>query len=253
MNKKLIALIVVTFIFVANSFAAPNNSGVNSKSLELNEKGAQALQAHDTEQALKLFQQAYDIDNSNLTAAYNLAGAFVASNRESDAITLLNKVVKKYNSDAGLFARLGDVYFSNQDIDNALTAYEKTLALDKAYPNVAAKLGVIYTMKKKYVQAEKMLSSAVSESPEDARTLANYASILLINKKGSDAVGAAKKSLQHKVEATTYVTLGQAYELLKDPSNAIISYEKALALGNMTPDLRERLESLKKKNETKKS
>lgn len=243
-----LALFTLVFTLPASVLSAPEPKSISPKSLELNEKGALALQNHETERALDLFQQAYNIDPSNVTAAYNLAGAFAALHREEEGIKLLTPIVKTYSTDAGLFARLGDLHFSNQNVEAAQLNYERAIKIEKDYSGIPAKLGVIYSMKKRYKEAEQMLSKAVTEAPEDPKALANYASILLINKKPEESIRAAKKSLQGKVEATTYVTLGQAYELSKDPANAIISYEKAKALGDNRPELTERLSSLKKLN-----
>lgn len=241
------ALLIATLPVLVLATPEPNK-GAYQKSLELNEKGALALQNHETERALELFQQSYNIDQSNITAAYNLAGAFAALHREEEGIKLLTPIVKTYSKDAGLFTRLGDLHFSNKNIDAAQLNYERAMKIENGYPGVAAKLGVIYTMKNKYKDAEKMLTKAVAETPDDAKTLANYASILLMNKKPEESIRAAKKSLQGKVEAGTYVTLGQAYELSKDPANAVIAYEKAKALGDSRPELAERLSALKKAN-----
>ncbi len=238
-------LFCTVFFFNSLSSAAPSEVKVNPKSLELNEKGAVAMQAHDNEGAEKLFKQAYDIDPSNITAAYNLAGSYVANKKESEAIKLLSGIAKSNPKDAGIYARLGDAHFSNQNVNEARNAYEKAYALDSNYPSIPMKLGVIYSMNNKLNKAEKMLEKAVEQNPEDSKTLANLASVLLANKKPEEAIRAAKKSLQGKVAADTYITLGQSYDSIKEAKNALISYEKAMALGKSTPELLTRVKELK--------
>ncbi|MDZ4787051.1 MAG: tetratricopeptide repeat protein [bacterium] len=234
------------FLCSSLAFATPkDNYQPLPKSLEANEKGAIAMKSHDSLSAEKLFKEAYDLDQNNITAAYNLAGAYVVNHKEALAISLLNETIKKSDKDPELYVRLGDTYFSNQDIDKAAKAYEKALALDPSIPNVAMKLGTIYSMKNKLKDAEKMLTKAVEQAPLDPQALSNLASILLANNKAEESIRAAKKSLQQKVAANTYLTLGQAYDSMKDGGNALISYQKAIALGEKNPKLLDRVNKLK--------
>ncbi|MCB9030277.1 MAG: tetratricopeptide repeat protein [Deltaproteobacteria bacterium] len=235
--------ILFTLCLVTSSYAAPQTK---SKSVQLNEQGVAALQANDFAKAEKLLKQAIDVDSANVTAIYNLAGAYVANKKEKAAIELLEKVVKNHKSDAGLFVRLGDAYFSNQDIKGARKSYENAYQLDPKQPNLAIKLATIYSLTKNLPKAEEFFKAAIEQNPKDAQTLANYSSILLANNKPEEAIAAAKKSLQHEVSDQAYLTLGSAYEAMKNIDDALIAYEKAFALGNTDKDLKTKIEELKK-------
>ncbi len=76
-----------------------------------------------------------------------------------------------------------------------------------------------------------MYRKSLEVDATDAESLSNLAAMCLVNQKPEQAIQAAKNALQQKVEAQTYVTLGSAYEMLRDFSNAKISFEKAIALG----------------------
>jgi len=103
----------------------------------------------------------------------------------------------------------------------------------------------MYVLMHQYDQAEVMLKKAVQLFPTNAQIIANYASVLLINKKPDDAIGAAKLSLQIDPDPKTYITLGQAYQALNNPEMAEIAFEKGLLLGHDDPEVKKMLADLK--------
>jgi tetratricopeptide (TPR) repeat protein len=217
----------------------------NPKSIELNERGVVAVKSRDFKLAENLFKQALAADPLNITAVYNLSGVYVTQKKEAAAIVLLNDVTARYASDPELFVRLGDAYFSSRKPIDAIRSYEQALALDSQLPAVNAKLGTLYALQNNLSKAETHFGRAVTLNPHDAQALSNYSSVLLSNNKAQDAIRVAKNALQIKVTSDTYVTLGNAYEVLKDHENARISFEKALALGNQSPGLEAKIKSLK--------
>ena len=134
----------------------------NPKSVELNQQGIIALKQNNTKLAEDFFRRAIEVDAGNLTAAYNLAGVLIHNKKKDEALTLLENYTKRYPDDAGLFSSYGDILLSlsknseetngetkGDDFENLKKAtenYEKAFAIDKNYPGLTAKLGLVYAL-----------------------------------------------------------------------------------------------------------
>jgi tetratricopeptide (TPR) repeat protein len=212
--------------------------------LELNEQGVQAVKAKNFTKAEELFKRSIAVDPQNLTAVFNLASMYLTNKSEESAISLLETYTEKVQNDAGLFARLGDAYFATKKPDEALTAYEKALALDKGYPGLLERLGTVYALRNRFGDAERMLILASDQNPRDPQLLANLSSIYLKNKKPQESITAARRALQVKPTTEVYVTMGSAYETLGDFSNALISFQRAKDLGDKRAELEKKIAAL---------
>lgn len=232
----------------ADAPAAAAQRRVNPKSLQLNEEGVVAVKAKDFTKAEQLFRQALATDPHNVTAVFNLAGMYAANNKNEAALSLLQDYVARVPQDAGLHARLGDLYFASQKPGNAAKAYEQALALEPSYPRLHAKLATIYGLLRRLPEAERELHAAIEEEPQNADLYANLSALQLANNKLQDAIGTAKKALQLRVSSDLYVTLGTAYELSGNPKNALIAFQRAVDLGDGRPELKSKIESLKRKS-----
>lgn len=226
--------------YTTSAYAAPISKGTDGdastadpRSLELNEKGVQAVKARDYDLAERLFREALAADSYNLTAVHNLASLYLVNKKEQAAIELLKSTVNKHPEDPDLFLRLGDAFFSAENVSDALTNYEKSFALDSTRFETVSRLATTYSLKSDFANAEKFLLRAVEIKPNDLDSLANLSSVFLANAKANQAIGTAKRALQVRPEGRIYVTLGSAYEMLEDYSNAIISFEKAVQLGGI--------------------
>lgn len=237
-------------LFTAQAIAAPakQSTGVNQRSLQLNERGVAAVKSKDFKRAEELFTQALAEDKYNLTAVFNLAGMYLTTDKDKDAVVLLERYTEAYPNDAGLLARLGDAYFASKDIEKAAASYEKSLKLFAKDSDVKKKLATIYSLSDRTEEAEEMLRQAAVEDPKDPAIFANLSSLLLANGKIEDAIGTAKKALQMNPTSEIYVTLGTAYEMSKRVKNAIIAFERARDLGDSRPELAQKISELKKVN-----
>jgi len=220
--------------------------GGNPKSLELNEKGARAMASGDFAQAEELFRKALAVDTGNVTAAFNLSGIYLLQKKQADARTLLEQYLKIYPQDAGLNVRMGDSYFSDRKASEALKYYQIAYKLDPAYTGLASKIGILYAMSRKYEEAEKVLLEAAERNPKDGQLLSNLSSVFLANGKPDMSISTAKRALQINPNSDIYVTLGNAYEQTRDRKNALISFQRAMDLGDTRPELKEKIEQLKK-------
>ncbi len=219
----------------------------NPKSLELNEQGVSALQKSDYEKAESLLRQALILDEGNLSAAYNLAGLYLGTKREQQAIALLRDYQEKGVDDLPMLARLGDAYFGSKQLDLAAKSYEKVLSKEPKYPGVAARLGTVYSLQDRLQEAEKALLQAVEMEPKNGEIVSNLSAIYLANGKAEKAISAAKRALAIEAKKETYITLGMAYENLKDYDNSLIAFQRAADLGDDNEALEEKIEEIEEK------
>ena len=241
--NKLYSLLLLSAI-VASTLLAESS---NTTSLELNEQAVKAVQQKNFSHAEDLFKRALQVDDHNLTAVFNLSGMYLTNNKVNDAIRLLsNYTSSRYQGDAGLFVRLGDAHFANKEIEKACSDYETALKLAPNYVGLNFKLGTVYTLRNNFPAAEQALLAAVAQQPNDIVTISNLANLFLAEGKTESAISTAKRALQIKPSKSVYATLGNAYEIQKDFKNALIAYQRASDLGDNSPELHEKLTTLKR-------
>jgi len=213
-------------------------------SLDLNERGADAVAAQQYEEAEKLFHQAVRADSGNVTAAFNLAGMYIMNNKPSAAISLLEEYSQREKTDAGLFSRLGEAYFANQQTKEATAAFERALSLKADYPGVAARLGALYSLANRLPDAERLFTQAVKQSPKDAQLLANLSGVKLARGQREEAITMAKRSLELKPTKEAYITLGSAYESSGAVKDALAAFRKAQSFGGKNVELDKKVTEL---------
>jgi tetratricopeptide (TPR) repeat protein len=256
-TQLLVATAISAVVFCPSPrwvMAQSSNSTANAKvnpqvqrSLELNERGVLAVRAREFSQAEELFTKALEVDSRNITAVFNLAGMYITNKKEASAVTLLTKYTADFPKDAGLRARLGDALFGSQQPNKAVASYEAALAIDPKYPGVPAKLATLYAMQNKIDKAATMYERAVKANPQDVQSLKNLSSIYLGLGKPQQAVSTAKRALQLSATADVYVTLGNAYQELRDDKNALNAFQRAKELGYKDPNLAKVIEGLTEK------
>lgn len=228
----------------SGNMPSPGNASINAQSIDLNEQGIRKVKEKKFEAAEELFRRALLADRYNLTAVFNLASIYLRENKAQLAIDLLTPYVQTSSNDPGLFARLGDAYFVQKNIKASIENYEKAHALNKGYPGVSSRLGTLYSLSNDLKNAETAFKEALEAEPKNSVLLANLSSILLANKKPTEAIAAAKRSLQIAPSPEVYITLGSAYRNVKDLKNAIIAFERARDLGDNRPELNAEIEEI---------
>ena len=244
-NKSLIILFLLTIIYSQSILAQENQE----LSYQYNEQGVAEVQKRNFKKAENLFLEAIDKDPFNLTAVFNLAGMYLTNQQNENAIKLLEAYTKRYPNDAGLHSRLGDAYFSTQNIVSAKKNYLIAIKLDETYPDIYGKIATIEALQNNLKEAEKMFMKASENDPNKHEYLANLASIQLGNAKHKEAIASAKKALQLRASSEVYITLGTAYELTESYDNALIAFQRAQDLGNLKKDLGDKIKELKIKLE----
>jgi len=232
-------LLIVLFSFLPGTAMADSQS-----SIELNEQGVAAVTGQNFEAAERYFQRAVAADEGNITAVYNLAGMYLTNKKHEEAVALLKEYTRRVPEDAGLFVRLGDAYFASRNLPDAVELYEQGAKLDDTFPGVHEKLGTIYALMQRLDEAEAALLRAAQNDPQNGNVLANLSSVFLGNEKPQKAISTARRALQIEPTSDVYVTLGTAYEILEDFENSLISFRRAVDLGDDRPELKQKIKAL---------
>ncbi len=124
--------------------------------------------------------------------------------RNDEAVAVLGRAAGVIDWDPELWNYMGVAYWNKGDLPNAVTAYERALALDPKYGAVLANLGTVQT--------------AIAMRDKDSAAL----------RRAMDLFKKALESDPRDVSATN--GLGAAYRLLGDLDAAISCFEQALAI-----------------------
>ena len=246
---------VGTFAAAAPSASQPAKTEANAASEQkgdsqaqaLNTAGVELLQKSDFLGAIQQFKRALAREPRNLTVVANLSGAYIAAKQFDLAIELLTTYNSQYDKDPQLYTRLGDAYFSSKRPQQSIAPYEQALKLDPANVKIADKLATVYAMQNKLGDAERVLVKAIESDPKNGALLTNLSNIFLANSKPGEAIRTAKLALQVQPSSDVYVTMGSAYEQLKDLKNSLIAYQRAFDLGDQRPEIKQKLENLRDK------
>jgi adenylate cyclase len=86
--------------------------------------------------------------------------------------------------------------FSESLINRAVESFEKVLTIDESDMDARAKLGYLYSLKRKYERAISEGQEAVTNSPDSADINAYYSAILLYMGRKEEAIQFAKRALK---------------------------------------------------------
>ena len=125
-----------------------------------------------------------------------------------------------------MLQQIGNIYFNEGDIENALETFQRILAIDPGHKGARAILGLIYFNTSRYKDAIESMTALVEDYPEDYQTLNNLAWVYATSKDSAHrdaekAIDLAQRALvlapyDHHV----WSTLSEAYYVAGE-------YEKA--------------------------
>ena len=125
-----------------------------------------------------------------------------------------------------MLERIGNIYFNDGDIENALDTFQRILAIDPEHRGARSLIGLIYFNTSRYKDAIENMAALVEDYPEDYQTLNNLAWVYATSK--DSAHRDAKKAIDLAQQALVlapydhhvWSTLSEAYYVAGE-------YEKA--------------------------
>ena len=134
---------------------------------------AKARAEINLDKRISLYEQALNLDPTNIDISFEMKTVYLSKNKFKDAISLLERLLKSDPNNARVYKELGDLYIRD-------TAYDKAIKVLKAGLNIEAKdadvdylLAKAYIGQKKYAEAADELEIVMAKFPDykDAREL----------------------------------------------------------------------------------
>lgn len=218
---------------LARSTTDPRSAPLTAaeKSMSLNEEGVELIFHGDHISGLKKLEAANELDSSNTTVLYNLAGLYIANGETKKAVQAMENAVKIQPKDLSFLNRLAESHFADSNIDSAVNTFERIVEIDPGYQQALLRLGTLYGMQKRWDLAEAKLKEAAELEGSDARVLSNLGSVLVVQKKFKEAVPVLVKAQAVKETPANCVALGIAHEALGETDEAIKFFSHAKELG----------------------
>ena len=180
-----------------------------------------AADVYDRPAAAKsLFQKAEDL---------------VGKKKYDQAAELLKQIVETDKNDFQAWTALGTVYFAEQKLDDAESAYLKAIEVHPAAPRAYINLGRVRSTEKKFEEAIEPLTKAVELQPTsgDANYLLGECYIQL--RKGSKAIPYLNDAANNG-RPDAHLRLGWLYNAAGMKDKAAIEYEEYLRKNPTYPD-----------------
>jgi tetratricopeptide (TPR) repeat protein len=142
-------------------------------------RGAELLHRGDGEQAARVLEKAYALDEAHPDVALNLGGAYILTNRFGQAVAILEPLSQMEPYNAMVWTNLGAAYLGNpvlardEEYEKAIAAFERALEINPIAPNVAYNLGLIFRDRQNHERARYWFGEAIKANPhdQDARNL----------------------------------------------------------------------------------
>lgn len=173
--------------------------------------------------------------NAKNHAIYALAGeAYLKSKnpKAKEALEYLSKARDINPAIAKYWIRLGDAYFMNNDLGNAMTSYETAVQKDKNDPETYVKMGRIWSSSKQYDLAIEKLENSAKLSPNYALAYKELIELYIRSNKYSKVLPVLEKYVAlagNDIDAKVRLTKFLCFQA-KDYDRAIEEGKKVLAL-----------------------
>lgn len=205
--------------------------------------------AGDVQRAEAEFRQSSLLDLTN-PECWEAEGVLLLTVKKLDeSVECLKRAAKLNSHDALYQTNLGDALRLHGDIDGALVAYSRAVALEPKNPGYILNLGLIQLYAQKFAEAEETLHKAIEANPEDNRAWKAYINALDQQKKYEMAEAHLQQLLKlPKYEKTvgTWVYLGNIMYKRGNVKGAEDALNQALSLSQRDEEKQEILAIIKR-------
>ncbi len=173
------------------------------------------------------------------------------------AIELLHNLVKKSQASNGIsdsrhltfladvYANLALVYEDAEQLEQAITQYQKALELSPTKPPLHRDLAGVYWKKRRYAEAEPHYKIVVADDTTEVQAIYRLGLIFLTKGQHAEAVTRFERVIDLDAEhVRAYEALGVAYQELGNIPGAISAFEKAVQLESDNKNALEMLQQL---------
>jgi tetratricopeptide (TPR) repeat protein len=140
-----------------------------------NNLGILAARESKTDEAIRYFQRALEIDPNHLIALQNLGNAYRQDKRWEDAKRTLQRALQLSPDNAEANYGLGMVFAALNDTEHAYEYLGKAIAERPAYPEALNNLGILYVRTQRRVEAENSFKESIRVAPSFDQAYLNLA------------------------------------------------------------------------------
>lgn len=159
----------------------------------------------------------------------HLAELYVKFNKTDEALKEYALLAQKKTNGYEVYFKMGELFDSKGNKQQAAAYYMKTLQLKKKYVPALYNLGIIYFDFKKYIDAKKIFSMLKTE---DSGNLKAYYYLGVIDKNEGDynsAIANLEKATRDKeIKVKALAERGLVYSLMGKKELAVVEFERAL-------------------------
>jgi tetratricopeptide (TPR) repeat protein len=145
-----------------------------------NNLGILAARGGHTDEGIRDFQRALEIDPGHLIALQNLGNAYRQARRWEDAKSVLQRAVQIGPENPEANYGLGMVFAQLDDTQRAYEYLKKALAARPNYPEALNNLGILYLRTQKPEQAESSFKQAIRVAPLFDQAYLNLARLYVV-------------------------------------------------------------------------
>lgn len=202
----------------------------------------------------KLTNEILRLEPDNHEAGFLKAIAMIKQHRNFEAISLLEKLTENPSTSYEAWLELGKLYQNDNKLERAVSAFIRasTSAPDQA--GIWNTIGILLSNQKAYEEALKAFKKAASFDYTDAQIATNLKAVQKkIESSCTRIIDARKEQLERTPDdLEAYLEIGQAFEMLQRPDDAMMSYQRLLAINpEYVPGLMNYAELLRKRGKLK--
>lgn len=117
-------------------------------------------------QANVFFKKSFEMDNKNINAGIEVINIYLEDGKPEEAENLAKELLKTSENDK-LFCALGDIAYSKSDLNTAINNYSFAIKLNDKSASYYFKLGLVYSVKGFYQEAEECYCYAIDLDSEN--------------------------------------------------------------------------------------
>lgn len=205
-----------------------SQAAFEAKKSALDSLWREALELHHYgkyEEAEKIYKEILEWDQSKAEIWLNLGMLYYATNRDSLALDMLLKAVEIDGTQAAQHYNIALVLEKIGDINAAMIAYQKAIALAPEWIEPYSNLGNILLADKQLEQAETLYRMAIAANPNHFGSYLNLGNVLVERHQLDEAIENYEKALSLKPrDPDILYNWAVALDAKNDPAQAALHY-----------------------------
>ncbi len=186
----------------------------------------------DTEAAIQRYRELLQFDPEYSAARYNLGLLLMDKKRWEEARSQFNWLIEREPQNAKAFFSRGRANYRMKNYELAIADYRQAIDIQLGhYPEAYLNLGLVYTARKNYGDAQQSYREALSQRQDYATAWYNLGLLHMRQKQTEEALNSFKQAVKlNKRYATAWYNMGVLYGREERNEEAIKAYQEALRL-----------------------